>query len=92
MESILKKLYYSYLNREQYFYDKNPEYRNINEKTIKAMETLEKRVSDEDYKTILKLMELHTESVAIETADAFECGFKQGALIMLEVLKDEKTR
>jgi predicted esterase len=90
MESILKKLYYGCLNREQYFYDKNPEYRSINEKTIKVMETLEKKVSDEDYKTILKLTELHTESLALETADAFECGFKQGALIMLEVLKDEK--
>ncbi|WFR58894.1 hypothetical protein QA584_07380 [Anaerocolumna sp. AGMB13025] len=90
MESILKKLYYAYLNRDQFFYDKNPEYRNINNKAIKVMESLENKVSEEDYKTIMKLMELHTETVALETADAFECGFKYGALIMIEVLKDEK--
>ncbi len=54
------------------------------------MESLEKKVSEEDYKAIMKLMELNTESVALETADAFECGFKYGALIMIEVLKDGK--
>ena len=90
MESLLKKLYYGYLSRDQFFYDKNPEYRNLNDKVIKVMELLEKKVSAEDYKTIIKLMELHTESVALETEDAFECGFKYGALIMIEVLNDEK--
>ena len=89
METILKKLYYADLDRDQFFYDKNPEYRSINEKAIKVMESLEKKVSEEDYKTIMKLIELHNESVAIETADAFECGFKQGALIMIEVIKDK---
>lgn len=89
MDSIIKKLYYGYLNREQFFYDKTTEYYNINNKIIKVMESIEKKVSEEDYKTIIKLMELHTESVALETADAFKCGFKYGALIMLEVLKDE---
>jgi hypothetical protein len=90
MESILKKLYYSYFSREQYFNDKNPEYRNINNKEIKVMELLEKKVSDEDYKEIINLMELHTESVALETADAFECGFRFGALIMIDVLKGKE--
>ncbi|MFT4145719.1 MAG: hypothetical protein QM644_14800 [Mobilitalea sp.] len=88
MESILKKIYYAHLNQEQFFCDKNPEYRNINDNVIEVMASLEKKVSEEDYKTIMKLMELHTESVALETADAFECGFKYGALIMIEVLKD----
>lgn len=90
MESILKELYNTYLNQDQFFYDKTPEYRRINDKTIKVVESLEKKISEEDYKTIMKLMELHTEAVALETADAFECGFKYGALIMIEVLKDEK--
>ena len=52
------------------------------------MELLEKRVPEEDYKTIIKLMELHTESAALETADAFVGGFKYGALMMIGVLKD----
>lgn len=90
MDSILKKLYYGYLNRDQFFYNKDSEYRNINNKITKVMESLEKKVPEEDYKTIIKLIELHTESVALETADAFECGFKYGALIMLDILKDEK--
>lgn len=88
MESILKKLYYGYLSQDQFFYDKDPEYRNINDKVIKVMELLEKRVPEEDYKTIIKLMELHTESAALETADAFVGGFKYGALMMIGVLKD----
>jgi hypothetical protein len=90
MESILKKIYYAYLNRDQFFYDKNPEYGSINDKAIEVMNSLKKKVSEEDYKTIIQLMELHTETIALETADAFECGFKYGALIMIEVLKDEK--
>ncbi|MGN6715523.1 DUF6809 family protein [Anaerocolumna jejuensis] len=87
MESILKKLYYGYLSRDQFFYDSAPEYRNINDKVIKVMELLKKKVSEEDYKTIIQLMELHNESAALETADAFECGFKYGVSIMIEVLK-----
>lgn len=90
MESMLKKIYYAYLNRDQFFDNKNLEYRSINDKAIEVMESLKKKVSEEDYKTIIKLMELHTETIALETADAFECGFKYGALIMIEVLKDEK--
>jgi hypothetical protein len=43
METILKKLYYADLDRDQFFYDKNPEYRSINEKAIKVMESLEKK-------------------------------------------------
>lgn len=34
-------------------------------------------------------MELHNETGALEVADAFEYGFKYGASIMMEVLKDE---
>ncbi len=90
MESILKKLYYSYLSRDQFFYNENLEYRSINEKAIEVMKLLEKKVLEEDYKTVEELVELHTASVAIETEDAFECGFRYGALVMLEILKSEK--
>lgn len=87
MKSILKKLYYGNLSSDQFFYYKDPEYCNINDKLIKVMELFKKKVSDEDYKAIIKLMELHTESGSLETADAFENGFRYGALIMIEVLK-----
>ncbi|WP_334297378.1 DUF6809 family protein [Anaerocolumna cellulosilytica] len=69
-------------------HNNNPEYRNINNKEINVMEELlEKKVSDEDYKEIIKLMELHTESASLETVDAFECGFRFGALIIIDLLK-----
>lgn len=89
MDTILKKIYYADLIQNQSFYDKNPEYCSINKQAIKVMELLKKNVSEDDYKTIIKLMDLHNESVAIETEDAFECGFKHGVLIMIEVLKDK---
>ncbi|MDF2844701.1 MAG: hypothetical protein K0R00_3127 [Herbinix sp.] len=91
MESILKKLYYAYLNQDEFLYDKNTEYSSINKKAIEVMESLEKKVSEEDYKTIIMLMDLHNESVAIETEDAFKCGFKHGVLIMIEILKDKNN-
>jgi hypothetical protein len=90
MESILKKLYYGNLSRDEIFYANDPEYRNLNEKVIEVMELLKKKVTEEDYKTITKLIELHTESGALETADAFVYGFKYGTLIMLEVLQDKE--
>ena len=88
MESIIKKLYYGDLGRDQLLCAKDPEYRNLNNKVMKVMELLEEKVPEEDYKTIVKLMELHTGSAALETADAFVSGFKYGALIMMELLKD----
>lgn len=89
MESILKKLYYSNITQDEINYTNTPEYQNYSHKIIEVMELLKKKVGDEDYKTIVKLIELHTESGAFESADVFACGVKYGALIMLEVLQEK---
>lgn len=89
MESILKKIYYSNIRQDEINYTNSPEYQNFSNKIIEVMELLKKKVGDEDYKTIVKLIELHTESGAFESADAFACGVKYGALIILEILKEK---
>ncbi|MGB8451783.1 MAG: DUF6809 family protein [Anaerocolumna sp.] len=88
MNSILKKLYYSNLNPDEVLYAKDTEYRKLNDQLIEVMELLKQKVTEEDYKVITNLMEIHTESGALEATNAFVYGFKYGALIMIEVLKD----
>lgn len=40
---------------------------------------------------VTNLLELHTESGALEVADSFAYGFKYGVLIMMEVLRDTEV-
>lgn len=91
MESILKKLCYGKFNLDEVIYSKDPEYHRLNNKAIEARELLKKKVSDEDYKIITDLLELHNEIGAFEVADAFKYGFKYGSLIMMEVLSDKES-
>ena len=53
------------------------------------MELLKKNVSDEDYKIITGLLDLHNEINAFEVVNAFKYGFKSGSLIMMEVFTDK---
>lgn len=88
MISILKKLYYSNFNSDEFLYTKDPEYLRINDQVIEAIKELKEIMPEEDFKKVTDLLELHTESGALEVADSFVYGFKYGALIMMEVLKD----
>ena len=90
MKSILKNLYYGNFNLDEIIYTNDPDYLKISKQALEVLEMLKKNVPEEDYKIITNLLELHTELDALETASAFEYGFKYGSLIMMEVLKDTK--
>jgi hypothetical protein len=90
MKSILKKLYYSNLSPDENLYNEDSEYLKLNDQIVENIELLKRKVSDEDFKIITTLLELHTAAGSLDTANSFVNGFKYGSLIMLEVMNDTK--
>lgn len=90
MDSILKKLYYGRFNLDEVIDSKEPEYLKLCNKALEVMELLRKNLSDENYKTITDLLDLHNEINAFEVAGAFRYGFKSGSLIMMEIFTDKE--
>lgn len=85
MESILKNLYYGKFNPDEVIDTKEPEYLKLCDKALEVMKLLKKNVSDEDYKIITDLLDLHNEISAFEVVGAFKYGFKTGSLIIMEI-------
>jgi hypothetical protein len=90
MESIIKKLYYGSLNPDELVLKKEPEFQKLNEQVVMLLDKIKNTVSEEEFKNITELMEITTETNALETANAFSFGFKYGAVMMTEILKDER--
>jgi hypothetical protein len=89
MESILKKLYYDTLSFDDINRPTDPKYSILIEESIKAGNILKEKISDEDYKIILNLFDIHNDIGGYEAAEAFVNGFKYGSLMMLEILSDK---
>jgi hypothetical protein len=90
VESILKNLYYGKFNPDKFIDSKEPEYLKLCNKALEVMKLLRKNVSDEDYKIITDLLDLHNEMNAFEVVGAFKHGFKSGSLIMMEIFTDKE--
>lgn len=88
MKTILKKLYYGTLNPDDIILNEDNEYRELNEQIVKLMEEIKHQIGEEKFKGITELMELSTESNALETENSFNYGFKYGAIMMMEILLD----
>ena len=53
------------------------------------MEQLKGAVPVKEYQKISRLLEINTELGAIEVSEAFDFGFKCGASILLEIIKNK---
>ncbi|BCJ94428.1 hypothetical protein acsn021_19970 [Anaerocolumna cellulosilytica] len=90
MESIIKKLYYGSLNPDEWIIKKEPEYQKLNEQIVILLDKLKQLTNQEIFENISELMEITTETNSLETAHSFSFGFKYGAIMMMEILKNEK--
>jgi|GEM_PF-1160107 hypothetical protein len=91
MESFLKNLYYGNINPEETMSISDPKFRELNHNVLKQLEDLKDSLDEQEYKKIIKLSEINSEANALETVNAFTHGFKYGAIMMMEILKNEKT-
>ena len=89
MEDIIKKIYYNMQNAEDAIYDESPEYQNLNDQVFEILEQLKGAVPVKEYQKISRLLEINTELGAIEVSEAFDFGFKCGASILLEIIKNK---
>ena len=86
MKPFLEELYYGHIRPFERIVPQDPEYRPLNRKISDIKETLQTKLSAEDYQALKELLELYCNSGVLESAASFGYGFKLGALVMLEVL------
>ena len=94
MKTILEKLYEGNIYPDEFIIPKDPEYRPLNQKISDTIETLKKKLSEDDYNQLENLLDLRSQSSSMDAAASFMYGFKLGAVIMIEVLtgKEELVR
>lgn len=90
MKSILEELHDGRIFPAELILPKDPQYRPLSQKISDAMKTWREKLSETDYQRLEALMNLHSQSDAMEATAAFAHGFKLGALIMMEVLEDRE--
>lgn len=90
MPSILEELYAGNILPYETIVSRNPNYRPLCRQISAAMENWCKKLSDEEFRELEDLMDLHAEANSMHTAAAFTHGFKLGAAILAEVLADKE--
>ena len=86
MKPLLEELYYGHIRPFERIVPQDPGYRPLNQKISDIKETLQEKLSAEDYQALAELLGLYCDSGVLEAAASFGYGFKLGALMMLEVL------
>lgn len=89
MNKILEQLYNGEIYPSENIVPTNPEYRPLTRKISDEREALQTKLNAEDSERLEALGEMYIETSAMYGYENFLCGFKLGALLMLEILKDE---
>lgn len=89
MKNIIEELYYGNLRPEEHIVPSNPEYRPLTRKISEMMEEAKQRFSEDNFKTLEKILDLNGESSSMVASEAFVQGFRMGALVMVEVFWGE---
>lgn len=84
--TLLEDLYYGNLSPWSDF-EPSPEVTVVAAKNVKTIEKLQSCVTDDEQKELFeKLIDGHSEIMALSEKDAFLAGFKFGAKVMMEIL------
>ena len=94
MKSILEKLYDGEIYPDELIVPKDPEYHETNQKISDTLDTWKKKLSEDDFKQLEKLLDLRSCVDSMDATSSFVYGFKLGAAMMIEVLtgKEELAR
>ena len=89
-KTLLEELYRGNLRLDEGTVPDDPEYQVLTQQISDAMEAWEKQLPADHYAQLTTLMELQCQTIAMEAAMAFRCGFKLGAAILLEVVSGKE--
>ncbi len=91
MKSILEELYHEkfYKNNLPYGRDTSQSRQSI--QTGEIIKQFRQKMTEDEFKSLNKLLEIINEENALEISDTFRSGFRYGALIMMEILKDAEN-
>lgn len=90
MESMIEKIYNGSLQPDAYINPQDPEYRKLTKETSDLMEECQKRFSENDFRFIEGTIDLYGKSYSVHSTASFVHGFKNGALMMIEVLNESR--
>ncbi|MFE0557013.1 DUF6809 family protein [Paenibacillus sp. NPDC058910] len=90
MGSLLEKLFYGNIHPDEHIHPDNPEYKLLNEKISKTIESYHKKLSSEEYDELEELIDLLGQTTSLYSAAAYTEGFRLGALVMIEVLEEKR--
>jgi hypothetical protein len=89
MKNVLKDLYNGDLCPVGQIVSKNTAYREIGRRISEEMGAWRKRLTEDEYKQLEKLIELRVQTIEMDLAASFEHGFKLGASLMIEVMAEQ---
>ncbi|AIQ60170.1 DUF6809 family protein [Paenibacillus borealis] len=90
MRSLIEQLYYGGLHPKEKVKSNDPQYIQLSQKTIEAIESWKDRLSEEEFSELETLLALYAQTHDMELASIFKYGFRLGAGIMVEVLTGEE--
>ncbi|SDH99937.1 DUF6809 family protein [Desulfosporosinus hippei] len=90
MKSILEELYNGNLYPSELIVSKDPKYRPLNRRISEIGAIWKKKLSEDEYNQLETLLDLRSQSSSMEATESFVCGFRLGALIMIEVLSGKE--
>ena len=79
---MLKELYHGKINRSERCVQANP-----NQEWLKLSAEFEKTLSSEQLEMYRDLSDMQSENAALDNESLYIQGFKDGALLMIEILK-----
>jgi hypothetical protein len=86
MKPILEELHAGQISPDELTVPKDPQYRRLNQKITDEMKAWREKLPETDYQQLEALLDLRSQTDAMEATASFAHGFKLGALIMIEVL------
>lgn len=91
MESILRDLYYGNLAPSERPVARLEEHRRLCERQLRQYNAFLQSLEPYQRKEFNKIIDHQFETIPMEYADAFVCGFQMGGKMMLEIFQEELT-
>ncbi|MEK3761578.1 DUF6809 family protein [Paenibacillus sp. FSL P4-0338] len=86
MPRILESLYHGSLFPSEDIISKDPNYRPLNGQITESLEAWKQKLSVSEFEELESLLELYSQVQGMDITAAFVSGFKDGAMMIIEVL------
>jgi hypothetical protein len=88
--SLLEDLYYGKICQNEQICFNDPEYAQNSKLISERIQTLQAKLSPEDFTVFEEIMDLNSLLISISSASAYTLGFRTGAVMLVEVLEHKE--